>query len=318
MKYAMIIIVPLLLLAVGICGYIQYQDNTGHSAQTTVPEITTGSGAEATAESETGVNTGAGALATANIEPTADPLLPLDLNTILDTTSTVPLDTIPDSYTVLVSRDYLLPADYIPKELAEPNVRFSYNEHLEKRKMHITAAKALEKMFHAAEAKGIILYGVSGYRSYQRQQGIYNRNVALHGKKATDSLSAKPGSSEHQSGLAIDVSASSVNCLLTERLADTKEGKWLAKNCHKYGYIVRYPKGKTKITGYSYEPWHIRYVGVPVATYLYEHDLTLEEYYGVSNKSETKSGVDVEDPKDYATATPSTAPSATPTASVEQ
>lgn len=306
MKHVMIIIVILLLFAVGVCGYIHYQDSTGPSAQTTDPLVT----AEPKAPAATGAAT--------NINSTADPLLPLDLNTILDPTTTVPLDTIPESYTVLVSRDYLLPADYIPGELVEPNVRFSYSEHLDKRKMHKTAASALEKMFRAAEEKGIILYGVSGYRSYERQLGIYNRNVALHGKKATDALSAKPGSSEHQSGLAIDISASSVNCLLTERLAETKEGKWIAKNCHKYGYIVRYPKGKTKITGYSYEPWHIRYVGVRTATFLYEHDLTLEEYYGVSNQSETKSGVDVEDPEDYATATPSTASSATPTASAEQ
>lgn len=87
-------------------------------------------------------------------------------------------------------------------------------------------------------------------------------------KKATDSLSAKPGSSEHQTGLTIDVSASSVGCLLTERFGSTKEGRWLAKNAHKYGYIIRYPKGKTKLTGYSYEPWHIRYVGVSYASYL--------------------------------------------------
>ena len=180
------------------------------------------------------------------------------------------------------------------------------------------AAKALEKMFHAAEKKNVILCGVSGYRSYERQKSIYNRNVALHGKKATDALSAKPGSSEHQTGLTIDVSASSVSYLLTQRFADTKEGKWLAKNAHKYGYIVRYPKGKSKITGYSYEPWHIRYVGVTVATYLYKNKLTLEEYYGVScnKEDETQTGVDVENPEEYETMSPSTSPSpsASPTA----
>ena len=168
--------------------------------------------------------------------------------------------------------------------MTEPKVRFSHGEHDDKRKLRQVAAKALEKMFHAAEKDKIILYGVSGYRSYKRQESIYKRNVSLHGKKATDALSAKPGSSEHQTGLTIDISTASVNCLLTERLGDTKEGKWIAKNAHKYGYIVRYPKNKSKITGYSYEPWHIRYVGVPVATYLHENKLTLEEYYGVSNQ----------------------------------
>lgn len=225
---------------------------------------------------------------------TANPLLPVDLDSIKDQNTTIPIDTIPSSYTVLVTRDYLLPSDYVPKDLVEPSVRFSHSEHDDKRKLRKVAAEALKNMFHAAEKKKLILYGVSGYRSYQRQQSIYNRNVSLHGKKATDSLSAKPGSSEHQTGLTIDISASSVNCLLTERLGRTKEGRWIARNAHKYGFIVRYPKDTSKITGYSYEPWHIRYVGRTLASYLYKKKLTLEEYYGVCNQSETKSGVDLE------------------------
>lgn len=141
------------------------------------------------------------------------------------------------------------------------------------------------------------------------QKSIYSRNVALHGKKATDSLSAKPGSSEHQTGLTIDVSASSVGCLLTERFGSTKEGRWLAKNAHKYGYIIRYPKGKTKLTGYSYEPWHIRYVGVSYASYLKKNKLTLEELYGVNQKAdENTPKVDVENPDEYETSPPSPAP----------
>lgn len=249
--------------------------------------------------------------AAANIEPTANPLLPSDLQSILDSSDTMPLDTLPGSYTVFVSRDYLLPADYIPKDLVELKVRFSSDTHDDKRKLRKVAADALEDMFRAAEKKGIILYGVSGYRSYERQQSIYNRNVSLHGKKATDALSAKPGSSEHQTGLTIDVSISSLGCLLTERFAQTKEGRWLAKNAHKYGYIIRYPEGKSKITGYSYEPWHIRYVGVTVATYLYRNDLTLEEYYGISsNEDETQTGVDVEDPDEYESTEVSPSPAA--------
>lgn len=251
--------------------------------------------------------------AATDIESTQNPLLPSDLYSILDPSKTVPLDTIPSSYTAFVSRDYLLPSSYIPKDLVEPNVRFSYETHDDKRKMRKVAANALEKMFRAAEKKGNILYGVSGYRSYERQKNIYNRNVALHGKKATDALSAKPGSSEHQTGLTIDVSASSVNCLLTERLSTTREGKWLAKNAHKYGFIIRYPKGKSKITGYSYEPWHIRYVGITVATHLYKKNLTLEEYYGVSsNMDENETGVDVENPEEYESSSPSSSAAPTP------
>lgn len=152
-------------------------------------------------------------------EPTEPPLLPSNLESITTNNVTVPLDVVPGSYTALVSRDYLLPSTYVPKDLVEISVRFSSNSHDDKRKMRRVASKALSKMFRAAEKKGIILYGVSGYRSYERQKSIYSRNVALHGKKATDSLSAKPGSSEHQTGLTIDVSANSVDCLLTSVLA---------------------------------------------------------------------------------------------------
>ena len=242
-------------------------------------------------------------------EPTEPPLLPSNLESITTNNVTVPLDVVPGSYTALVSRDYLLPSTYVPKDLVEISVRFSSNSHDDKRKMRRVASKALSKMFRAAEKKGIILYGVSGYRSYERQKSIYSRNVALHGKKATDSLSAKPGSSEHQTGLTIDVSASSVGCLLTERFGSTKEGRWLAKNAHKYGYIIRYPKGKTKLTGYSYEPWHIRYVGVSYASYLKKNKLTLEELYGVNQKAdENTPKVDVENPDEYETSPPSPAP----------
>ena len=112
-----------------------------------------------------------------------------------------------------------------------------------------------------------------------------------------------------KTGLTIDVSASSVGCLLTERFGSTKEGRWLAKNAHKYGYIIRYPKGKTKLTGYSYEPWHIRYVGVSYASYLKKNKLTLEELYGVNQKAdENTPKVDVENPDEYETSPPSPAP----------
>lgn len=242
-------------------------------------------------------------------EPTEPPLLPSNLESITTNNSAVPLDIVPSSYTALVSRDYLLPSTYVPKDLVEISVRFSSNSHDDKRKMRRVASKALSKMFRAAEKKGIILYGVSGYRSYERQKSIYSRNVALHGKKATDSLSAKPGSSEHQTGLTIDVSASSVGCLLTERFGSTKEGRWLAKNAHKYGFIIRYPKGKTKLTGYSYEPWHIRYVGVNYASYLKKNKLTLEELYGVNQKAdENTPKVDVENTDEYETSSPSPTP----------
>lgn len=286
MKRTIPVILLILALILGVCGYIHHQDTTKTIPPTAKPTAT----------------------AEPSPEPTANPLLPEDINSILNSANTAPIDTLPDSYTVLVNRDYLLPSDYVPKDLTEPKVRFSHSEHDDKRKLRKTAARALEKMFSAAEKKRILLYGVSGYRSYKRQESIYRRNISLYGKKSTDALSAKPGSSEHQSGLTIDISTNSINCVLSERFSGTKEGKWVAKNAHKYGYIIRYPKGKTKITGYSFEPWHIRYVGVSVATYLYKKKLTLEEFYGVCNKSETKTGVDVEDTAHYETKVPTAAP----------
>lgn len=225
------------------------------------------------------------------------PLLPEDLNSILDGSTTVPVDTIPNSLTVLANRNYLLPADYAPTDLAEPDIRFSFSYKGDKRKLRKEAADAIEKMFKAAEKKKVILYAVSGYRSYERQKQIYDRNVATRGKTATDKVSAMPGSSEHQTGLTMDISARSVGCQLSQYFGSTKEGKWVAKNSHKYGFIIRYPEGKSKITGYHYEPWHIRYVGKALAAYLYKHELTLEEFYGVScNKEEKDTGVDVEEP----------------------
>ena len=235
--------------------------------------------------------------------------MPENLDSILADNKTVPLDTIPSSTTVLVNRKYLLPSTYIPKNLVVPNIDFSFSYVNDKRKMRKIAATALEKLFAAGEKKGIKLYGVSGYRSYARQKEIYDRNVAIRGKAATDAVSAMPGSSEHQTGLTIDVSAQSVSYRLDQSFGDTKEGKWLAKHCHEYGFIIRYPYNKEKITGYSYEPWHIRYVGTTVASYLYKNNLTLEEYYGITLKdmeasSKPETSVDVEDPDSVVYASP--------------
>lgn len=191
----------------------------------------------------------------------------------------IEVDTDPESITVLVNQEYLLPEEYIPADLVKPNVTFSYYGIYEKSYMRQIAATALEELFTAAEQKGYRLKAVSAYRSYMRQKQIYDRNVATHGKKKADLVSAMPGSSEHQTGLTIDVSCSRIGCALEESFGETEEGKWLASHCHKYGFIIRYPQDKTDITGYSYEPWHIRYVGKNLAKYLYKENLTLEEYY---------------------------------------
>lgn len=189
------------------------------------------------------------------------------------------IDLDPSSITVFVNKEYALPKDYKPEKLVTPDVVFNLITYDERTLMRPEAATALEKLFDAAKRDGIILYGISGYRSYQRQYGIFTNNIVHKGKTYTLRYSAVPGTSEHQTGLSIDVSAKSLDYKLSANFASSPEGIWLAKNAHNYGYIIRYPKGNEQITGYAYEPWHIRYVGKGLAGYLYENNLTLEEYY---------------------------------------
>lgn len=138
-----------------------------------------------------------------------------------------------------------------------------------------TALSALNKLQQSALSAGYNIPLVSGYRSYQTQKSIYNSYVSRWGVEYTDTVSARPGHSEHQTGLAFDVGE------LSSNYGETKPGIWLRENCYKYGFIIRYLKGKESITGYSYEPWHIRYVGVEVATEIMKRNITLEEYLGV-------------------------------------
>ncbi|WP_332844051.1 M15 family metallopeptidase [Solibacillus palustris] len=185
----------------------------------------------------------------------------------------------PESITVLVNKQYAFPEGYEPKDLVYPNAPFIFNEKIEKRMMREEAAKYLEKMFHAANQQNIHLAGVSAYRSSQTQTVLFNNYVERDGIEKARTYSAVPGTSEHQSGLAIDVSGSDGSCAAEDCFANTEEAAWLEDNAHKYGYIIRFPKDKENITGYQYEPWHIRYVGVNLSTELFNKGLTLEEYY---------------------------------------
>ncbi|MGM9926493.1 MAG: D-alanyl-D-alanine carboxypeptidase family protein [Bacillus sp. (in: firmicutes)] len=182
----------------------------------------------------------------------------------------------------LVNKEYYLPDTYAPSDLMRANVNYSFgDEQVEKALLRSEAASALEQMFQAAESEGIELYAVSGYRSYERQQVVFNAEVAVNGQEAAAAAVAVPGSSEHQTGLAMDISARSVSLELTQDFEPTVEGQWLAENAHKYGFILRYPKGKEEITGYKFEPWHFRYVGEEYAQVIYENDLTLEEFFNI-------------------------------------
>ncbi|CAH2715342.1 hypothetical protein BACCIP111895_02526 [Neobacillus rhizosphaerae] len=195
--------------------------------------------------------------------------------------SAVTLTAYPASIAAVVNKKYYMPVTYVPKDLVYPNVPFLFNEKIEKRKMRKEAAKALERLFAAAKKDGIYLSGVSAYRSYSTQKVLFNNYVKRDGFEKARTYSAIPGTSEHQTGLAIDVSGSNGKCAATSCFANTKEATWLKKNCAKYGFIIRYPKGKESITGYKYEPWHLRYVG-NISTAIQTRGITLEEYLHVT------------------------------------
>ena len=140
------------------------------------------------------------------------------------------------------------------------------------------AADALKELFAAAKDEGYELIARSGYRSYDTQVALYERYVQQDGVEAADTYSARPGHSEHQTGLTIDITSESVHGGLTEAFGETEEGKWVAENAHRFGYIIRYPQARVSETGYQYEPWHLRYVGVKTATEIYQDQLILEDY----------------------------------------
>lgn len=183
----------------------------------------------------------------------------------------------PYSVKSLVNKQYALPEDYIPDDLVTVEVP-TVLENPEVRQLREPAANALKIMFDKAREDGIYLHARSGYRSYQTQAYLFNTHVENHGEEAANRFSARPGESEHQTGLAMDVTSESVNLQLTTSFGETTEGLWVRDHAHKYGFIIRFPEGKEAITGYQYEPWHLRYLGEALATEVYESGLTYEEY----------------------------------------
>lgn len=150
----------------------------------------------------------------------------------------------PEDIAVLVNKKIMLPGNYMPTDLVEPNVPFVFKEKDEKRLMRKEAAQALEKLFTGAKQDGIFLAGVSAYRSYATQRSLFDYYIQTQGEEKARRYSAQPGRSEHQTGLAIDVSDSKGTCAAEDFFADTPEAKWLAKHAPEYGFILRYPKDK--------------------------------------------------------------------------
>ncbi len=178
---------------------------------------------------------------------------------------------------MLVNKQHPISKDFVPGDLVRPKYTAG-NRSPDGQYLTREAADAFNKLAADALEEGHEIVITTAYRSYSFQSILYNGYVEKDGQAAADKYSAQPGKSEHQTGLAADVSSPSVNYELTVAYGDTAEGKWLAENSCKYGFIIRYPLGKENITGYTYEPWHLRYVGQKAAMEIGQANLTLEEY----------------------------------------
>lgn len=182
-----------------------------------------------------------------------------------------------ESYAILVNKNSALPSDYEPSDLTRPDVKYAPGVAESRKQMRPAAARALEELFKAAADDGIELLAISGYRSYWTQNDLYNRRLKQTSLEHVSIYVAKPGQSEHQTGLAMDLGCTGYTDL-TERFAETPAYAWLSEHAHEYGFIIRYPKDGTDETGYAYEPWHIRYLG-DLAEDVYKSGLTLEAWY---------------------------------------
>ncbi len=172
------------------------------------------------------------------------------------------------SLDAVVNKGRVLPSSYTPAKFGSHGLRPE-------------AGAALDKLFAAAQQASLPMKLTSGYRSYSAQTTVYNGYVSSYGQAQADTFSARPGHSEHQTGLAADVEPADGHCQLDVCFGDTTEGKWLLANAYRYGFIVRYQKGQQGQTGYQYEPWHIRYVGGTTAAALQKSGQTLEQYFGL-------------------------------------
>jgi len=192
----------------------------------------------------------------------------------------------PSSLWVIVNKQHPLnPVDYAPSDLKYPNVTLRVPGAAEMQ-MRAAAATALEQMFAGAQQAGYKLQISTAYRGYAYQKTLYDGYVNSVGQAAADQESARPGSSEHQTGWAVDIRSVSDTCSLEACFGTTPEGKWLAANAYQYGFLLRYPADKVSVTGYEYEPWHFRYIGTDLSQELHkQHIETLEEFFNVSGGS---------------------------------
>ncbi len=181
-----------------------------------------------------------------------------------------------DGYAILVNKYYKLDSSYIPDDLVSIPWKYRLGGENDQKQVRKEVYDAYLAMWESAYSEGIYLLVDSGFRTYKSQQEVYDM-YAQRGIKYADSIAARPGFSEHQTGLSLDIY--SKECASASKFKDSKTYAWLIQNAHKFGFILRYPENKEDITGYNYESWHYRYLGVELATKVYESGLTYDEYY---------------------------------------
>lgn len=182
-------------------------------------------------------------------------------------------------YNILVNKDNPLPRAHIPNNLVDASSQYKDNILIDKE-----VKESFDKLKEEALKQGYHIDIESGYRNYDYQEKIYNKLLEEKGFTYAVTRIAEPGKSEHQTGLALDFCVyRDEKSYIEHDIKDFEETKWVHKNAHKYGFILRYPEGKEDITKYSYEPWHLRYIG-ELANYLYTNNITLEEYYNIKEK----------------------------------
>lgn len=189
----------------------------------------------------------------------------------------------PTSLWVVVNKGRGLSSSFAPSNLVVPKVKNHYGNSSNDSHLRSEASDALVSMFDAASKQGLNLILYSGYRSYSEQASVNSNFASSIGQSATDQSSARAGHSEHQTGLAADISSSDGKCDIDQCFENTSAGKWLASNAYQYGFILRYPKDKQNLTGYEYEPWHFRYVGVDLAEEINKTGQTLEQFFDLPN-----------------------------------
>ncbi len=178
---------------------------------------------------------------------------------------------------LLVDKRRGLPAGYRPRDLVLPRVTFLGGVPAERRSLRRPAARALERLFAAARRDGASLAGVSAFRSYASQRDLFAGYASERGVENASHVSARAGHSEHQTGLAIDVSGADGRCAASACFGAERAARWLAAHAPAHGFVIRYPRGRERVTGYEYEPWHLRWVGVPLAREVAASGRTLDE-----------------------------------------